>query len=341
MASIGLDIGNHSIKCLEIKNISKQPTLVNFAIFESDKLKLDFSNEDALNLYILKIKEFISEMDLSSNEVNLSLSDSDVFLSVQTLPKMTHSEIVNYISLQSTDLFPENINNLTYDFKILSEKEGQKIEVLIVAAKRDRVEKYIDLVKRAGLVPHIFEAKSISNARIIDESTDQNPIMILDLGFNSSTLSVCYRKTPRFIKSIPIGSNSFNKTLVQNLNLTLMQAEEYKKSYGMVEDIADGRIYEFLKPLVDSYILDIKRAIVYYLDKNKGQEIQKIYLTGGLASMPGLREYFVKNLNYEVEVFDIFSKIKVSNELKKYQAELEKNSSLLTNCAGLAVIDIL
>lgn len=339
MASIGLDIGNHSIKCLEIKNIKGHPTLTNFAIFESDKLKLDFTNEDSLNLYILKIKEFIEEMDLSSNEVNLSLSDNDVFLSVQTLPKMTHNDILNYINLQAGDLFPENINNLTYDFKILSEKEGQKIEVLIVAAKRDKVEKYIDLVKRAGLVPHIFEAKSISNSRIVDEYTNQKPILILDFGFNSSTLQVSYKKTPRFIKSIPIGSNSFNRTLVQNLNLTLLQAEEYKKSYGMIEDIADGRIFEYIKPLVDSYILDIKRAIVYFLEKNKGMEIDKIYLTGGMASMPGLRDYFVRNLNYEVEVFDIFTKIKVSQELKKYQTELEKNSSLLTNCAGLAVVE--
>lgn len=341
MASIGLDIGNHSIKCMEIKKISGHPTLVNFALFESDKLKLDFTNEDNLNLYILKIKEFIEEMDLSSREVNLSLSDSDVFLSVQTLPKMSHNEILNYINLQSGDIFPENINNLTYDFKILSEKEGQKIEVLVVAAKRDKVERYIDLVKRTGLIPHIFEAKSISNSRIIDEYTNSNPIMILDFGFNSSTLQVSFKKTPRFIKSIPIGSNSFNKTLVQNLNLTLLQAEEYKKSYGMIEDVADGRIFEYIKPLVDSYILDIKRAIVYYMDKNKGQEINKIYLTGGLASMPGLRDYFVKNLNYEVEVFDIFTKIKVSEELKKYQLELEKNSSLFTNCGGLAAVDIL
>ncbi len=341
MSHIGLDLGSHSIKCIELDLINKNPTLVNFSVLESDKLKLDFNKEDSVNMYVSKIKEFFSETNFKSREVNLSLPDTDVFVSVQVLPKMNPTELRNYISLQANDIFPENISNLTYDFKILGEKEGQKLEVLVVGAKRDKVEKYINMVKRCDLTPKLIEARSISLSRVIAPLDNPNPVMVLDFGYNSSTLQISYKQTPRFIKSIAIGSNSFNRALVQNLNLSLIQADEFKKSYGMDPHVAEGRVYTYLKPLVDSYILDIKRSIVYFNEKNKGMDISEIYLSGGLANMPGLREYLEKNLNYKVEVFDIFSRIRVSSELKKYESELFHISPLLTTAVGTAGIDML
>ena len=340
MSNIGLDLGSHSIKCVELDIVNKNPTITNFSVYESDKLKLDFNSEDSVNMYVSKIKEFFTETDFKSRDIHLSLPDTDVFVSVQTLPKMSAGDLRNYINLQANDIFPENISNLTFDFKVLQEKDG-KLEVLVVGAKRDRVEKYINLIKRCDLTPKLIEAKSISLSRIVDSKDAKQALIILDFGYNSSTLQISYQQTPRFIKSIAIGSNSFNRALVQNLNLSLLQADEYKKSYGMLKDVAEDRVYEYIKPLVDSYILDIKRSIVYFTEKNKGLEIGEIYLSGGLAGMPGLHEYIEKSLNYKVAVFDIFSKIRVASDLKKYENDLLHISPLLTTALGSAAIDIL
>jgi type IV pilus assembly protein PilM len=165
--------------------------------------------------------------------------------------------------------------------------------------------------------------------------------MILDFGFNSSMIQISSEKVPRFVKNVPIGSSTFNRTLVQNLNLNLIQAEEYKKVYGMDPSVAEGKIYEYLKPLADSFILDIKRAIVYFIEKHKHMELTKIYLTGGLSKMPSFREYFAKNLNYPVEIFDLFSKVRVSSELNKYENELKGISPVIVTATGAAGVKIL
>lgn len=339
MSNIGLDLGSHSIKCVELDIVNKNPTIINFSVFESDKLKLDFNSEDSINLYISKIKEFFNETDFKSKEVHLSLPDTDVFVSVQSLPKMNVSEIRNYISLQASDIFPENISNLTFDFKII--EQNSKLEVLVVGAKKDRVEKYINLIKRCDLTPKLIEAKSISLSRLIDTKENKKAVIILDFGFNASTLQISFQQNPRFIKTIAIGSMSFNKALVQNLSLSLIQADEYKKSYGMLLEAGEGRVYEYMKPLVDSFILDIKRSIVYFTEKNKGLEIDQVYLSGGLALMPGISEYMEKNLNYKVTVYDIFSKIRVSSDLRKYERALSAIGPLLTTSIGSASVDIL
>lgn len=338
---IGIDLGNHSIKCVEIGLVSKNPTLLNFAIYESEKLKLDFSNEDSINLYAAKLKEFFKELDFQTNDVSLSLPENEVFLNVKIVPKMNDKELRNYIQLQAAEIFPENIANLTYDYKILGEKDTGNIEVLIVGAKKERIENYVNLIKKAGLTPRVFEAKTISLSRIIDNKDSDEAILILDFGFLFSTLHVSLKRVPRFIKTISIGSNSLNKALIQNLNLTNIQAENYKKAYGLNPEVAEGKIYNFLKPLIDSYILDIKRSIIYFLDKNKNIPITKIYLTGGMSKLPGIVDYLQKNLNMPVETFDPFTKIKVSEDLSKYENSLKELSSSLSAPIGLSGIEIL
>jgi len=341
MTHIGIDLGNHSIKCVEVGLVSKSPTILNFAIYESDKLKLDLNNEETLNIYSLKLKEFFKELDFPTNEVSLSLPESDVYLNVKIIPKMNDKEIRNYINLQATDIFPENIANLTYDYKIIDQKDSSNLEILIVAAKKEKIEKYVSLIKKAGLSPKIFEAKTISLSRIIDEKEGKDAVMILDFGFQYSTLHVSLKRVPRFIKTISIGSNSLNKALIQNLNLSNIQAENYKKVYGMNSEVAEGKVYTYLKPLIDSFILDIKRSVIYFMDKNKNVTISKIYLTGGMAKLPGLEDYLQKNLNIPVEIYNPFVKVKVSTDLSKYDQNLKSLSSSLTAPIGLSGIDIL
>jgi len=341
MTHIGIDLGNHSIKCVEVGLVSKSPTILNFAIYESEKLRLDFSNEEAISMYSLKLKEFFKELDFPTNEVSLSLPESEVYINVKEIPKMTDKEIRNYITLQASDIFPENISNLTYDYKIIDQKDSSNMEILIVAAKRERIEKYVSLIKNAGLTPRVFEAKTISLSRIIDEKEGKDAVMILDFGYQYSTLHVSYKRVPRFIKTISIGSNSLNKALIQNLNLSNIQAENFKKAYGLNPQAAEGKIYNFLKPLIDSYILDIKRSVIYFMDKNKNITISKIYLTGGMAKLPGLEDYLQRNLNIPVEVFNPFNKIKVSSELNKYESNLKELSSSLTAPIGLSGIEII
>jgi type IV pilus assembly protein PilM len=338
--SVGLDLGSHSIKIIEIQKVYDLPVLTNFAIFESDKLKLDINDEDSINLYVSKLKSYFNEVDFKTRNVTLSLPDTDVFVTVKILPKMTVNEIKNYVPLQASDVFPENINNLTFDVKFIRELEDNQIEVLLIGARKQKVEKYIEILKRSNLTPRVFEPKSISNARLVDEGVKDKAVIVLDFGYNSTNLEIISNKIPRFTKSISIGSNTYNKALSQNLNLSLLQAEEYKKTYGMTQGIAEDRIFNYLKPLTDSIILDLKRSIVYFNEKNKGLEISKIVLLGGLSKLPGLSEYLQTNLNFKVEVFDVFSKIKVASTLSKYENELKNLSPMLGSAVGSSLTEI-
>ena len=105
--------------------------------------------------------------------------------------------------------------------------------------------------------------------------------------------------------------------------------------------VAEGKIFEYLKPLADSFILDIKRSIVYFLEKHKHMTLTHVYLTGGLSKMPSLKEYMTANLNYPVEIFDLFTKVRVSCDLSKFENELKTISPVIVTACGAAGVEIL
>jgi type IV pilus assembly protein PilM len=339
--NIGIDLGTHSIKVVELYLDKKNAILNNFAIYDSDKLILDFNNPEQISFYSKKIKDLFSEIDFSSKYVNLALPESDIFLSIRQLPKMKPYEIKNYINLQSGDLFPENVKDLTYDYKIINDNLDGMLEILFAGARKSKVDSFIKLLHQSGLQPKLFEAKAQSLSRIIDDSNDEKANIILDLGYSYSTIHISKKRTPRFTKTISIGSASLNRALIQNLSLSRIQAENYKRSYGLIENVAEGRVYNYLFPLIDSIVLDVKRSIIYYMDKNKETTIGKIYLVGGMSKLPNLANYLEKKLSFEVEIFDPFNKIKIGSDLKKYENELKDISSSIVGVLGLAGAEIL
>lgn len=339
--NIGIDLGNHSIKIAQLKEDKGQIYLENFAIYDSDRLVLDFGNQELISIYGKKLKEFFAEVEFDSKFVQLALPESDIFLNTKLLPKMRPDEIKNYINLQASELFPENIKELSFDFKVLNTDTNGMLEVLFVGAKKTKVESYAKLLSQCDLVPKLFEAKTQSLSRIIDDPKEEKYNLVIDFGYNYSTLHISKKRVPRFTKTIPIGSSSINRALMQNLNLSKIQAENYKRSYGLIENVADGKVFSFISPLIDSMDLDIKRSIIYFLDKNKGAEINKIYLVGGLSKLPNLVNYMEKKLNFPVEVFDPFTKIKLDASITKYEQELKELSPSLAGVLGLAGAEII
>jgi len=102
--------------------------------------------------------------------------------------------------------------------------------VQIVAARKNIVDKYIEIVKKAKLVPKAIEPETIALGRVLGDSAEYpSGTMILEMGFDTSLIVVCYGGHVRFTRSIPIGGDLMTKTIMQQLDLDHSQAEEYKK----------------------------------------------------------------------------------------------------------------
>lgn len=337
MPIIGLDLGEHSFRAVELEYKNGIYTILNFGHFENPQLSKSqiVSKKD---LYVHALKNFFSEVGFSTPNVNLGISDYNVFMRVITLPKMNDTDLKNTISYEAEQYIPLPLDQVNVTYQKLKEiPDSTTMDVQIVAAKNEKIRDYVDVIRGANLIPKAIEPETLAIARAVLDQDDDSGTIILDVGFSSSIVIVVYNNNVYFTRTIPAGGDAITKTLQQRLSLEYFQAEEYKKAYGMDKSHFDGKIYEIIKPLVDSIAMEIKRALMFFSKENSKIVIKKAILTGGTVLMPDFLPYMVNSLGIEVVLGDPVRNMKFVPNLEARKSVLLDSSNLYTTAVGLAM----
>ncbi|MBI3386090.1 pilus assembly protein PilM, partial [Candidatus Gottesmanbacteria bacterium] len=88
----------------------------------------------------------------------------------------------------------------------------------------------------------------------------------------------------------------------QKLEFDISQAEEYKKTYGLETNKLEGKIVEAVKPIMDTIVGEMKRAIAFYQERYPTRRIEAILLSGGTAKVPGMVVYMAQEMNIETQL---------------------------------------
>jgi len=338
MLIIGLDLGEHSFRAVEMEYKKGVYSITNFGHFENPQLSRSKIG-DKKDIYIGALKKFFSEVGFSTPDVVLGITDSNVFMRVLTLPKMNDADLKNTITYESEQYIPLPINEVNVSYQKLDgmSTDPKQMEVQVVAAKIDKLKEYVDVIRGANLIPRAIEPETIAISRAIMDKEDQSGTIILDIGFSSSIVIVVYKGIVYFTRTIPVGGDAITKAIQQKLNLEYLQAEEYKKTYGLDQSHFDGKIYEIIKPIIDSVVMETKRAVLFFSKENVGVDIKKAVVTGGTVMMPEFLMYLVNSLDVEVVVGEPLKNMTFVPNLESRKSVLLDNANLYTTALGLAM----
>ena len=118
------------------------------------------------------------------------------------------------------------------------------------------------------------------------------------------------------------------------MDLDLVQAQEYFKTYGLDSTKVGGKVYEVLRPLFDKVIDEIKKSKVFFSTHNPMVRINKIIVSGETALMPGLLIYMVNNFDVEVVLANPWINLKL---LPSQQKEVQQKGPVFSVAVGLAL----
>ncbi|MBI3341697.1 pilus assembly protein PilM [Candidatus Curtissbacteria bacterium] len=204
-------------------------------------------------------------------------------------------------------------------YKVVKKSVGPtgKMDVLLTAAPKRVIEKYINVVKNAGLRPVALETESASLARALVAPTDPISIVV-SLGALSTELIVASLGNVLFTRSIATGGTTLTRAIMAEFNLPQNQAEEYKQTYGILEDKLSGKVAAVLKPILDIIVSEITKAVEFVHTHVAEAQVARVIVTGGGAYMPGLAEFLVERTSLEVALGDpwqLFQKVGKITEL--------------------------
>jgi type IV pilus assembly protein PilM len=216
------------------------------------------------------------------------------------------------------------------------DKDDKNIKIFLTGAPRALVKKYIEIFKEAKFNLLSLETETFSLVRSL-VGNDKATVMIVEIGANTTDISIIDKSTPIFSRSIDVGGLTITKAISNNLNIGMERAEQFKydlgvNSFDSPSSIIPKTVLETISPVIN----EIKYALNLFQSKNE-ISVEKIILSGGSSLLGNLSDYLSKILDKKVIVGDPWARVVCPLELSNLLREIGPGMSV---AIGLAMREI-
>ena len=334
----GLDIGTTAIRLVQLRRGGTHPALVAYgAVPVPGNLALSDSKLDQDKLAEL-VKQVVRENKIATKNVVVGLPSNKVFATVINTPKLDAAQLSKAIRYQAEQYIPMAIDQVKLDYATIDQsKDGKQLEVLLMAAPKTAVDKYMAILEKAGLDPLALEANAVSAARALLPPSNL-AVVLLDLGSLDSDISIISNNTPRLIRSVSVGGLTLVKAVAQNLGLDETQATQFTYKFGLTQSKLEGQVYKSIKPALDSLVSEIQKSVQYFNGRYPETKLEKLVITGSAIALPELGPFLANSVGLPVEFGNAWVNVSYPSGL---QDKLMGLSSEYAAAVGLAAREYL
>ncbi|HEX2712468.1 MAG TPA: type IV pilus assembly protein PilM [Candidatus Acidoferrales bacterium] len=336
-ALIGLDIGSSSIKAVELKGSKHGFELVSFGL---EPLAQDTVVDGAIMdapLVAAGISSIFDQQKIKTRSVATAVSGHSVIVKRVSLPAMTEEELYDRIQAEASQHIPFDIADVNLDYQLLESVDGQ-MDVLLVAVKKDKILNHTNVLAQAGKTPMVVDIDAFALQNCFEVNYDPDPaqtVSLLNVGASVMNINIVRGGVPLFTRDVSVGGNQYTDALQKELDLSFEDAEKLKKG-DSVAGVAEEQRTTILRSVSDILILEIQKTFDFFRATAAGENIQRIYIAGGSARVPGLVDLLREEFAMPVEELYPFRKI-VINPGRHSEEEIRDLAPRLAIAVGLAL----
>ena len=335
---VGLDIGSRTLKLAEIIDTKAGSTLKNFSTIDIEPGLIEegsVRDPEAVSEYI---RELFKSIKLKDKNVAISIGGYSVIVKKINVQTMTEDELHETIHFEAEQYIPFDISEVNLDFQILGESEHNpnQMNVLLVAAKKEMISEYINLMKMAKLHPRIIDvdAFALQNIFEFNYSPEDENIALIDIGASKTSLNILKDNVSEFMRDVSLGCEQINDKIASTVGCTIEETEEIK--LGEESDLISAEdLKEIVVSVVTDWCIEIKRALDFFYSSYPEEQIGRIVLSGGGANIKKFLELLAAETSAEVEVINPFQNCIVDSN-RFDSSYLEQIAPQAAICMGLA-----
>ena len=337
---VGIDIGSSSVKLVQLKEVRGGYQLVNLGIAP---LPADAIVDNAImdsSAVVGTIRDLLLSLKIKEKNVATSVSGHSVIIRKIQLPVMTEEEMESSIQWEAEQYIPFEISEVNLDFQILGPdaNDPSQMNVILVAAKKDFVNDYVALFKECGLNPAVMDVDCFAVANVYEANypdSNDEVVALIDLGASSLNVNVLKGGMSVFTRDIQLGGNSYNEELQKRLGLNSEDAEKVKLG-GDLPGISSSTVATVIEDATEALTTDIQRSLDFFSASSADERPKRIYITGGVSSVPAIRGSLSQRLGVDVQVLDPWRQITYNK--KTFDPDYLKSvGPLFTVAVGLAM----
>jgi type IV pilus assembly protein PilM len=318
---IGLDIGSHAIKLVELDYGKQGRVLKNFGGIGLPPDAIVEGSIKEMELVSSAITSLFKNLKVKNRNVATSISGYSVIVKKIALGNKEESEIEATIQEEAEQYIPFDISEVNLDFDILStedesgeaadegEKEGSgQMEVMLVAAKKDIIEDYDRLLQMSDLNPGVLDvdAFALQNAFEISVEEPEGCCALVNVGAEELGINAIKNGVSLFTRDSSFGGAQITEGIMSDFSVSFEEAEKIKLG-GINVDKGKGRLKEIFTSVVSEWVLEIKRALDFVANTYPDETIEKILVSGGSCTIPGFQKYLQSETGITVTELNPFA----------------------------------
>ncbi len=313
-SALGIDIGTSSIKIVQLRRERGRVILETYgAIALGPYAGVEIGRATSLPAEKITeaLKDVIREANVTTIDAALSIPYSSSLISIVKLPASVEAQLAQVVPIEARKYIPVPINEVMLDWFVVGgggrgdRTESGKIEVLLVAIHNDTIAKFRSIATEAQLHAAFLEIEVFSAVRA---SLDHGiaPIAVVDLGAATTKFYVVERGLIRESHIINHGSQDLTLSTSRALSLTVAQAEERKRRFGLSQ-ASPPELKKSLELSLAPLLAEVSRTLSSY-EQRSNQSVTALVATGGGATLKGFKEFAQSKIQTEIRLADPFGK---------------------------------
>jgi type IV pilus assembly protein PilM len=202
-----VDIGSSSVKLAEVHHGSNGPRIsalgmepLPATVVQSNVIQDEAPVVDA-------IKKLIAENGIRSEQVITAVPGPAVIVKKVVLPAQTGAAVESAVLAEAGHLIPDSLENVNLDYQVIDWIEsGDKMEVLVVAVKREIINSYTGAIRAAGLEPVVVDVDYFALENMFElnyDAAEGHPVALVNIGARYSSINILKAGRSTFTGDVP------------------------------------------------------------------------------------------------------------------------------------------
>lgn len=287
----GLDISTSSVRLVELEDAGKgELRLERFAAEPLPRNAVVDGNIENIDQVAEAVRRVWKKSGTKAKHVALGMPPAAVITKKIILPAgLSEDQLEVQVESEASQYIPFALDEVSLDFDVIGQApaSSEDMEVMLAAARREKVEDRVAIAEAAGLSATVMDIESYAARAALHRAVNARPeqiVALFQIGSQATHVSVLQNGETIYEREQPFGGNQLTQDIVRAYGLSFEEAETRKKA----DDLPENYRAELLQPFLESAALEVTRAIQFFFTSTPYTRIDQLYLAGGCAALPGL-----------------------------------------------------
>jgi type IV pilus assembly protein PilM len=248
-----------------------------------------------------------------AKRVRLGIANQRIVVRTLDLPPLEDQKaIATAVALEAPDHIPMPMEEAIVDHQVLGIVDtpaGKRTRVVVVAVRREMIERYVDAVKAAGLQIEGIDLSAFALVRSLCEpEMDDSGLLYINVA-GLTNVAVASGEHCLFTRAAAGGLDSMVHLLADRRGLTLEHSAQWLSHVGLEKPVTevegDPEVVAAARNVLEEgvhHLADtVRNSLNFYRMQQNAQAVQRAVLTGPAVAIPGFADRLGASLGMPVD----------------------------------------